>query len=272
MSFDGYSSSASSSSSIDEAAVRERVPFANSVNGRDAQLVMEKVTREKVYAAEYWKSACFGANEEAVVKLALQLRYVGATYGGLRRVCPFVCLLLKLLQLKPARGIVDDLLQSGHKYVTCLALAYVRLVGRPRQVYAMLEPFYADYRKVVRREIDGSFSVIHMDEFVDTLLHEDTLVDLLLPRLPERRMVEETTGLPKYVSPLARELAEASSSDEDEVDGVRGGALNLKKRRAEDAPGDDAKRARPAAAKDGAMDVDETNRLRISLGLKPLQG
>ena len=63
---------------------------------------------------------------------------------------------------------------------------YLRLVGRPLEVYQYLEPLYNDYRKVRLREADGSFALTHMDEVVDQLLNNEYLFDIALPRIPNR--------------------------------------------------------------------------------------
>ena len=63
---------------------------------------------------------------------------------------------------------------------------YLRLVGRPLEVYQYLEPLYNDYRKLRLRESDGSFALTHMDEVVDQLLNNEYLFDIALPRIPNR--------------------------------------------------------------------------------------
>ena len=63
---------------------------------------------------------------------------------------------------------------------------YLRLVGKPLEVYQYLEPLYNDYRKLRLRNADGSFALAHMDEIVDELLRNDYLFDIALPRIPSR--------------------------------------------------------------------------------------
>ena len=41
---------------------------------------------------------------------------------------------------------------------------YLRLVGKPLEVYQYLEPLYNDYRKIRERKEDGAFGLTHMDE------------------------------------------------------------------------------------------------------------
>lgn len=63
---------------------------------------------------------------------------------------------------------------------------YLRLVGRPLEVYQYLEPLYNDYRKVRLRHANGNFGLSHMDEVVDQLLSNEYLFDIALPRIPNR--------------------------------------------------------------------------------------
>lgn len=37
---------------------------------------------------------------------------------------------------------------------------YLRLVGKPQDVYAMLEPMYSDYRKIRKRNVIGTQSCV----------------------------------------------------------------------------------------------------------------
>ena len=81
---------------------------------------------------------------------------------------------------------VHMLPRLGTKWVWIPGAFYLRLVGRPLEVYQYLEPLYNDYRKVRLREADGSFALTHMDEVVDQLLNNEYLFDIALPRIPNR--------------------------------------------------------------------------------------
>lgn len=63
---------------------------------------------------------------------------------------------------------------------------YLRLVGKPVEVYKYLEPLYNDYRKVRLRHADGNFGLTHMDEVVDDMLNKEYLFDIAMPRIPNR--------------------------------------------------------------------------------------
>ncbi len=174
---------------------------------------MEKILRSKIYQSMYWKEHCFGLTAESLVEKAVDLNYLGGTYGGQRKPTNFMCLVLKLLQLQPDKEIVVEFIKNeDYKYVRVLGARrsprravlrsrpraaltasaaapgafYLRLVGKPLEVYQYLEPLYNDYRKLRLRNADGSFALAHMDEVVDELLRNDYLFDIALPRIPNR--------------------------------------------------------------------------------------
>jgi hypothetical protein len=69
--------------------------------------------------------------------------------------------------------------------VRILGAFYLRLVGKPTDVYQYLEPLYNDYRKLRRRNADGGYSLAHVDEFIDELLTTEYSCDIALPRVPK---------------------------------------------------------------------------------------
>jgi pre-mRNA-splicing factor 38A len=100
------------------------------------------------------------------------------------------------------------------RYVTMLGAVYLRLVGRPQDVYELLEPLYSDYRKIRKRNVMG-WEITHVDEVVDALLHEEFYIDLAFPRLTARDELEKSGSLLPRRSPLEEEL-DASDDDDDE--------------------------------------------------------
>jgi pre-mRNA-splicing factor 38A len=54
-----------------------------------------------------------------------------------------------------------------------------------------------------------------MDEFVDALLTEERVCDIILPRLTKREVLEETEGLPERVSSLLDAMEGSGSEDEE---------------------------------------------------------
>ena len=62
---------------------------------------------------------------------------------------------------------------EDYKYVRALGAYYLRLTGRPVEIYQYLEPLYNDYRKVRVRLRSGAYDIVRMDEWIDELLTTD---------------------------------------------------------------------------------------------------
>mmetsp|Transcript_47254 Transcript_47254/g.119598 ORF Transcript_47254/g.119598 Transcript_47254/m.119598 type:complete len:359 (+) Transcript_47254:223-1299(+) len=186
-------------------------PSAGHIHGTNPQNLVEKILRSKIYEQLYWKEHCFGLSAEGVVDKAVDLRAVGGTFGGTRKATDFMCLILKMLQIQPEKDIVVEFIKNeDYKYVRLLGAFYLRLVGRPLEVYQYLEPLYNDYRKVRVRAVEGGFQLSHVDELVDLMLTSDYMFDIALPRLPDRRVLEATGQLDPRQSVLDEEFDEAA--------------------------------------------------------------
>lgn len=57
----------------------------------------------------------------------------------------------------------------------------------------------------------AGFSLTHMDEFIDKLLHEERVCDIILPRLPKREVLEETENLAPRKSALMDAMEDKKS-------------------------------------------------------------
>ncbi|KAI5476079.1 pre-mRNA-splicing factor 38A [Pseudohyphozyma bogoriensis] len=197
---------------------------ALSIHGTNPQYLIEKVIRSRIYDSLYWKEHCFALDAATVIDNAVKLNSIGGTYSN-QRPTEFMCLVLKLLQLQPEREIILEYLRAEEfKYLRALAAFYVRLTFDPVNVYEVLEPLLDDYRKIRTRAMDGSYSIITMDEFADQLLTEERVCEIQLPRITQRKVLEETEGLPVRKSKLGKAMgvlgAEAggASDDDDEED------------------------------------------------------
>ncbi|KAG3088166.1 hypothetical protein PI124_g17405 [Phytophthora idaei] len=192
-------------------------PSAQSVHGVNPQTLVEKIMRNRIYASIYWKEECFGLTAETLVDKAVELQEFGGTFGGNQQPTHFLCLLLKMLQLQPELEVVRQFIENeDYKYVTVLGAVYLRLVGKPLEVYTMLEPLLSDYRKIRKRNVIG-WEITHVDEIADALLNEEYYIDLALPRLVDRELLEKNEGLAPRRSPLEDELdadSDSSSSSE----------------------------------------------------------
>ena len=130
---------------------------------------------------------------ELVVDKAMELRFIGGVYAGNIKPAPFLCLVLKMLQIQPEKDIVVEFIKNeDFKYVRALGAFYLRLTGSSMDCYKYLEPLLNDYRKVRTQGRDGQFVLSHMDEFIDELLTSDRSCDVILPRIQKRNVLEGT--------------------------------------------------------------------------------
>lgn len=100
---------------------------------------------------------------------------------------------------------------------------YIRLTFRSIEVYEILEPLMKDYRKLRYRQV-GGYYLTTFDEFIDDLLTQDRVCDIILPRLTQRSVLEEVEGLPPRKSLLDEDPRDKSpgSSRESSPDLRRG--------------------------------------------------
>jgi len=194
-------------------------PRALSVHGTNPQNLLEQIVRMRIYSCAYWKEHCFGLTAETLVDKAMELDHYGGTYGGNKKPSKFLCLILKMLQIQPERDIVlEFILNEDYKYVRLLGAFYLRLVGKAKDIYQYLEPLYNDYRKI-RKKGDLGWKYSHVDEFIDELLTEEYCLDVVLPRIQKRAVLEEAEELPARKSGLELELEDEDSESDSGEDG-----------------------------------------------------
>ena len=92
-------------------------PLAKNIRGTNPQNLVEKIVRTKIYNHTFWKEQCFGLTAETLVDKAMELDHVGGTFGGNRKPTPFLCLILKMLQIQPEKEIVVEFIKNDdYKY------------------------------------------------------------------------------------------------------------------------------------------------------------
>ncbi|KAJ7702451.1 PRP38 family-domain-containing protein [Mycena rosella] len=166
------------------------VSGAQSIHGQNPQFLVETVIRNRIWESIYWKEHCFALTAESLIDKAIEVRFIGGVYGN-QRPTEFLCLLLKLLQIQPEKEILVEYMRADEfKYLRALAAFYVRMTFRAVDVYELLEPLLKDYRKLRLRNMAG-YSLTYMDEFIDQLLTEERVCDIILPRLTKRTTLEE---------------------------------------------------------------------------------
>jgi hypothetical protein len=87
-------------------------PTAKNIRGTNPQNLVEKILRSKIYQHTYWKEQCFGLTAETLVDKAMELDHLGGTYGGNRKPTPFMCLVMKMLQIQPEKDIVVEFIKN----------------------------------------------------------------------------------------------------------------------------------------------------------------
>jgi pre-mRNA-splicing factor 38A len=235
-------------------------------------------------------------NSALVLEKAVDdLKYIGGTYGGNTKPTPFLCLSLKLLQIQPQKEIIHLYIdQPDFKYLRALGAFYLRLVGRPAEIYIKLEPILRDYRKLRISDRNHKFSVIHMDELIDNLLREERVFDIILPRMTKRFVLEENGDLEPYKSEVdlniipTQAIHEKVEIDRKHVSGHHSRDLDDHRnykgyssrdsreyrsghKRPKYSSGDYDKSTTGKIGRFRKEDVDNENNIRAKLGLKPLK-
>ena len=218
------------------------------IRGVNPATLLETAVRDRITDSFYWKEQCFGLNAATLCDRAVELSYIGGTYGLGQKPTPFLCLAFKMLQLTPDKDVVLEYLNfhdpegeeveggddenlgdaailkttGDFKYLRALAAFYVRLTFQAAEVYSTLEPLLADYRKIRRRTKDG-FTLTYIDQFVDDLLTKDRVCGTSLWKLPSRRQLEDLELLDERISPLGEEI-EDIDRDSEESNATGGGS------------------------------------------------
>ncbi|CAG9863707.1 unnamed protein product [Phyllotreta striolata] len=193
------------------------VKDAKSIHGTNPQYLVEKIIRSRIYDSKYWKEECFALTAELLVDKAMELRFVGGVFGGNIKPTPFLCLTLKMLQIQPEKDIVVEFIKNEEfKYVRALGAFYMRLTGSSLDCYKYLEPLYNDNRKLRRQNRSAQFELVHMDEYIDELLREERVCDVILPRIQKRAVLEENNELEAKVSALEDDLDEDIEIEDEE--------------------------------------------------------
>lgn len=210
---------------------------------------------------------------ELFVDKAVDLRYVGGIYGGNIKTSPFICLVLKMLQVQPEQEIVDEFINQDYfKYLRAVGAFYLRLTAKSIDIWKKLEPLYNDYRKLRIIDRMGKFSVITMDEYIDNLLREDRYLDVILPRISKRWVHEELNELEPKAYLIDSELMEDGEySDEELNNEIKLYKDELKRGKKKGIVEEEQIEERRTKPKNEEEEIEEQNKLREKLGLKPLR-
>ncbi|KAG9508709.1 Pre-mRNA-splicing factor 38, partial [Fragariocoptes setiger] len=266
------------------------VAHASTIHGTNPQFLIEKIIRYRIYESKYWREDCFALSADILVDRAVDLHFIGGVYGGNIKPTPFLCLTLKLLQIQPTTDIIlEYMAQEDFKYLRALGAFYFRLTAKSVEIYTELEKLLTDSRKLRRMNKMGNFELTYMDEFIDSLMHEERVCDVILPRISERRLLERKGDLQPRISEVEDVHTSKSSSDKrSHYDSYRDTSRSHQSHRSHHSRhrpassnhhrhyssswhGDDSGPKSSKRKKTLDEEIEDENRLRAKLGLKPLK-
>lgn len=160
--------------------------------------LVEPIVRQRILDLLFYKQHLHTANEAALLAVAAHEVHFVAGTDAMGRPSPFLCCLLRMLELEPAADIVRLFLeQNGYaefKYVTALALVYCRMAWSSADFFKVHDEYIADYRRLRRmlhsprfeEGIPRHYDVFCVDELADELAEKGRVVDLAMPHLTPR--------------------------------------------------------------------------------------
>lgn len=196
------------------------------VHGINPALLVEKILRERIQDSYYWHTIASTLTFYELLDECVKNVHIIGTYlkQSKTEVCKFIILIFRLLQFNPQLitfDIVKWLIVGDHgfKYLTVLFMLYARIVWEdPVDVWNVLESKLNDFRKIRLIDNDGTVKLYHIDEIANMLLQNDKFIDMALPRLVNRWVLEEKSGLEERESELMDEFELEVEQDEEEND------------------------------------------------------
>ncbi|CCG21229.1 Fgr16 protein [Candida orthopsilosis Co 90-125] len=190
---------------------KKQAKYHDKRNILNKSYLVEPIIRHRIHDSIFYKEHLYLTNESTILPIITQHVHYISGVDSVGRPSPFLQCLLRLLELEPSKEIInvylDQLSYSEFKYLTALALLYVRLVFPSEEVYNIFDQHAQDYRKLRVKlktpQFDAMQRPIHyklgyMDEFIDGLLTQERVVDLILPRLiPRLSLVERGLVAPR---------------------------------------------------------------------------
>lgn len=75
-------------------------------------IVINNLAMFPILFISYLKFWHFSLTAELMVDKAMELKYIGGVYGGNVKPSPFLCLVLKMLQIQPEKDIVVEFIRN----------------------------------------------------------------------------------------------------------------------------------------------------------------
>jgi pre-mRNA-splicing factor 38A len=217
MSSAGDSDSDSSQSNVKDSSVH----YIQAVHGKAPSKLLEYILLTKIQESMYWKQHCAYLNAESIVDKVIELNSIGGTLGANKMPHAFLCLITKLLDIQPNKEILSYYINQTHfKYLRLLAALYVRMTANSADVYTILEPLYADRRKILFQTTSGQYEIKYIDEIIELLLNQPKVFDIMLPFMNTRLQLESAKKLKPmqaYLTEQQLELLDKLQSETQEI-------------------------------------------------------
>ncbi|KAG5417406.1 hypothetical protein I9W82_005039 [Candida metapsilosis] len=211
---------------------KKQAKYHDKRNILNKSYLVEPIIRHRIHDSIFYKQHLYLTNESTILPVISQHVHYVSGADSVGRPSPFIQCILRLLELEPSKEIInvylDQLSYNEFKYLTALTLLYIRLVYPSEEVYNIFDKYAQDYRKLRIRlktpQFDSMQQPIHyklgyMDEFIDDLLTQERVVDLILPRLiPRLSLVERGLVAPRQYfidDEQQKDLVSHSDSDSD---------------------------------------------------------
>ncbi|EMG49749.1 prp38 Pre-mRNA-splicing factor 38 [Candida maltosa Xu316] len=191
--------------------------------------LIEPIIRHRIQDSIFYKQHLYLTNEATLLPVITNhVHYISGTDSS-NRPSPFISCLFRMLELEPSKEIIDTYLTqlnfNEFKYLTALTLIYIRLVYKSEDIYRLFDPYFKDFRKLRVRlknpmfdsmQIPKHYKISYIDEWVDELLTNDRVIDLILPRLVPRISLVEKGIIPPREYYI--EQGETKNEDDDDDD------------------------------------------------------
>lgn len=196
---------------MEKITVDRGLSVAGKIHGVNPALLIDKILREKIQDSAYWHITASRLTFYDILQECAANVHIVGTYlnKGKTKVTKFIALLFRLLQLEKIDAEVVTYLitgDHGYKYITLLFMVYARLTWEDSTVvWETLETRMSDYKRIRKVVEGGVIQVSFIDVLADELLMLDRFMDLALPRLVNRWVLEER-GLPERESTVMDEF------------------------------------------------------------------
>lgn len=149
--------------------------------------ILNPQVRERVARSQCWREFAANKSWEDVVATARSMKTIGTQVKPAERPLLCLCLLCRVLQLRPTFKQVEESLVAPEdsKYARILGLLTVRLLGNAAAIRLLVVCVgQCDYRKVILIDAAGDQQLTTVDAIADELLEKDEFMGLSLPLLP----------------------------------------------------------------------------------------